>query len=80
VKRRDAAVGQVVAGDRELDVLKLVARGLSNREIGAELFIAPTTVKSHVASLLQKLGARDRVQLVVSTYESGLAQPGALPE
>lgn len=60
---------------RELDVLRLVARGLSNAEIGSELFLAPATIKSHIASMLQKLHLRDRVQLAVAAYESGYIRP-----
>jgi DNA-binding NarL/FixJ family response regulator len=57
---------------RELDVLRLVARGLTNDEIGAELYLSRTTVKTHVAHMLAKLGLRDRVQVVVYAYEHGL--------
>ncbi|MGA0566109.1 response regulator [Rathayibacter sp. KR2-224] len=62
--------------EREREVLVLVAEGLSNSEIGLRLFMSPLTAKTHVSRILTKLGARDRVHLVVIAYESGLVTPG----
>jgi DNA-binding NarL/FixJ family response regulator len=67
-----------VLTDRELEVLTMVARGMSNAEIAEELTISPATAKTHVAHLLTKLGARDRIQLVIIAYQSGVS-PGGRP-
>jgi DNA-binding NarL/FixJ family response regulator len=61
---------------RELEVLRHVAKGMSNAEIAAALFVSDTTIKTHVARILAKLGLRDRVQAVVWAYEHGLSRPG----
>ena len=59
--------------DRERDVFRLIARGLTNTEIGQELYISDTTVKTHITHILQKLGLQSRVQAVVLAYEAGFA-------
>jgi DNA-binding NarL/FixJ family response regulator len=65
--------------ERELDVFRLIARGLSNAEIGRELYISDTTVKTHITHILQKLDLRDRVQAIVLAYETGLFDTYAQP-
>ena len=62
--------------DREREVVVAIARGASNAEIAQELFIGAATVKTHVSSILTKLGLRDRAQVVIFAYESGLVEPG----
>jgi len=74
---RPAPTGLAQLSDRELEVLKLVAKGLSNSEIASRLHLSEATVKTHVGHVLDKLELRDRVQAVVLAYESGVVLPGA---
>ncbi|HRE03188.1 MAG TPA: response regulator transcription factor, partial [Ilumatobacteraceae bacterium] len=79
---RDATLHAAVLDqltDRELEVLRLVARGMSNAEIADELYLGEATIKTHVGRMLTKLGVRDRVQAVVAAYESGVVTPGEQP-
>ncbi len=76
------APGAAAAGEtgrlseRELDVVRLVAQGMSNAEIAAKLYLSEATIKSHIARVLAKLGLRDRVQVAVFAYEKGIVRPG----
>jgi DNA-binding NarL/FixJ family response regulator len=78
VSRRPATRSPKLSGltERELEVARLVAAGLANSEIAERLMVSTGTIKTHVAHILQKSGARDRVQFVVLAYESGLVEPG----
>ena len=75
--RGSASEALAALTDREREILALVARGLSNDDIAAELFISPATVKTHLARVMAKTDAHDRAQLVVLAYESGFVAPGA---
>lgn len=76
VPSREAGASLDVLTEREREVLELVAGGLTNDEIASALYVSPLTSKTHVSRILAKLGARDRAQLVVIAYESGLVTPG----
>jgi len=76
VGQPDAHPGIDELTERETEVVKLMARGLSNSEVADELYLGEATIKTHVGRILAKLGARDRVQAVVAAYESGLVVPG----
>jgi DNA-binding NarL/FixJ family response regulator len=79
LRRAEAPERLAVLTDREREVLVLVAAGLTNEEIAVRLFLSPLTAKTHVSRVMGKLGARDRVQLVVLAYETGLVAPGWQP-
>jgi len=63
--------------ERELEILTQLARGLSNAELGATLYLSEPTIKTHLSSIFRKLGVRDRVQAVIAAYEAGLVEPAA---
>jgi DNA-binding NarL/FixJ family response regulator len=65
--------------ERELEILKLLAGGLSNAELGAQLYLSEPTIKTHLSSIFRKLGVRDRVQAVIAAYDAGLVEPAARP-
>jgi DNA-binding NarL/FixJ family response regulator len=69
----EEAIGDL--SEREVEVLQLMAQGMSNQEIAKELYLSSTTVKTHVSHILTKLGVRDRVQAVVEAYDSGIVAP-----
>jgi DNA-binding NarL/FixJ family response regulator len=71
----DSALHQLT--EREREILRLIANGLSNAEVAAQLHLSETTVKTHVSSMLRKLRVRDRVQAVIAAYDAGLVRPGA---
>lgn len=75
IARRDDTAHHDALTDRELDVLKLMARGASNGEIADELFLATTTVKTHVGSIFSKLGVRDRAAAIVYAFDAGIVAP-----
>ena len=76
LRRSEAPERLAVLTDREREVLALVGRGFTNEEIAGRLYLSPLTAKTHVSRIMGKLAARDRVQLVVLAYESGLVAPG----
>jgi DNA-binding NarL/FixJ family response regulator len=72
----EAASAVATLTEREREILRLLACGLSNAEVAQQLFLGETTVKTHVSSILRKLGVRDRVQAVIAAYDAGLVRPG----